>query len=161
MQDRQLSAMEAVLKALADKTRLRILGLLAGGEVCVCHIHESLRIPQPKASRHLAYLKRAGLVVDRKDGLWVHYRLASPRDGVIGAMLSSVTHVLTHLPVTTKDRQRFEKSDGVLRARLGEHVRWAHLLCGNGSGCRGTGRSPDVHRSLIALQAIAASTLSK
>ena len=112
MQDRQLSAMEAVLKALADKTRLRILGLLAGGEVCVCHIHESLRIPQPKASRHLAYLKRAGLVVDRKDGLWVHYRLASPRDGVIGAMLSSVTHVLTHLPVTTKDRQRFEKVTG-------------------------------------------------
>ena len=52
--------MERLFKALADATRLRILGSLLTGEVCVCHIHESLKTPQPKASRHLAYLRRAG-----------------------------------------------------------------------------------------------------
>ena len=55
---KHLSDMETLFKALADATRLRILGLLLTGEVCVCHIHESLKIPQPKASRHLAYLRR-------------------------------------------------------------------------------------------------------
>ena len=64
----RLDAMEGVLKALADKTRLRILGLLAAGEVCVCHLHKSLKLPQPTVSRHLAYLRRAGLVETRKDG---------------------------------------------------------------------------------------------
>ena len=57
---KQLSEMETLFKALADATRLRILGLLLTGEVCVCDIHESLKIPQPKASRHLAYLRRGG-----------------------------------------------------------------------------------------------------
>ncbi len=104
--------MEAVLKALADQTRLRILGLLVGGEVCVCHIHESLCISQPKASRHLAYLKRAGLVMGRKDGLWVHYRLAQPKDAVTGALLSAVAHFLTHVSSIEKDRQRAEQVTG-------------------------------------------------
>src|ERR1700752_1846813 len=72
---KQLPEMETLFKALADATRLRILGLLLTGEVCVCDIHESLKIPQPKASRHLAYLRRSGLVDTRRDGLWVHYRL--------------------------------------------------------------------------------------
>src|SRR5581483_2236938 len=69
---RQLRDMETLFKALADETRLRILGLLLSGEVCVCDIHESLKIPQPKASRHLAYLRRAGLVDTRREGLWIH-----------------------------------------------------------------------------------------
>ena len=62
---------------LADPTRLRIIGLLLGGEVCVCDIHASLEISQPKASRHLGLLRRAGLVQARREGLWVHYRLRS------------------------------------------------------------------------------------
>ena len=98
--------MEAVFKALADQTRLRILGLLAAGEVCVCEIHESLRIPQPTASRHLAYLKRAGLVTDRREGLWVHYRLAGQPDEVLRTVLESTMHSLTHLPTTTRDQAR-------------------------------------------------------
>jgi ArsR family transcriptional regulator len=73
--NRQLTGMETFFKALADATRLRILGLLMTGEVCVCHIHESLRIPQPKTSRHLAYLRHAGLVETRRDGLWIHCRM--------------------------------------------------------------------------------------
>ena len=78
--NKTLDDMETLFKALADATRLRILGLLLTGEVCVCHIHESLKIPQPKASRHLAYLRKAGLVDTRRDGLWVHYRMASLAD---------------------------------------------------------------------------------
>jgi len=102
----RIEAMEAVFKALGDQTRLRILGLLAAGEVCVCEIHESLRIPQPTASRHLAYLKRAGLVTGRREGLWVHYRLATPSDQVLRTVLDSTTHCLTHLPTTARDRAR-------------------------------------------------------
>ena len=75
--NKPLTEMERVFKALADTPRLRILGLLLTGEACVCHIHESLRISQPKASRHLAYLRRSGLVDTRKEGLWVLYRLAA------------------------------------------------------------------------------------
>ena len=102
----RLEALESMFKALADQTRLRILGLLATGEVCVCEIHESLGIPQPTASRHLAYLKRAGLVADRRDGLWVHYRLTPPGDDVLRTVLASTTHCLNHLPSTARDRER-------------------------------------------------------
>ena len=102
----RLDALESMFKALADQTRLRILGLLATGEVCVCEIHESLRIPQPTASRHLAYLKRAGLVADRRAGQWVHYRLTPPADEVLRAVLASATHGLSHVPSTRRDRER-------------------------------------------------------
>jgi len=108
----RIAAMEAVFKALADQTRLRILGLLAAGEVCVCEIHESLRIPQPTASRHLAYLKRAGLVTDRREGLWVHYRLATLSDEVLQTVLDSTTHCLTHVRTTARDRQRLCRQTG-------------------------------------------------
>src|ERR1700716_1668581 len=80
---KQLVEMESLFKALADATRLRILGLLLAGEVCVCDIHESLKIPQSKASRHLAYLRRSGLVETRRDGLWIHYRLGKLADPVL------------------------------------------------------------------------------
>lgn len=66
----------ALFKALAHDTRLRILNLLLGGEVCVCRIMEILQLPQSTASRHLGILKNAGLVEDRRDGIWVHYTLA-------------------------------------------------------------------------------------
>jgi ArsR family transcriptional regulator, arsenate/arsenite/antimonite-responsive transcriptional repressor len=104
--------LEGLFKALSDSTRLRILGLLTAGETCVCHIHESLRLPQPKVSRHLAYLRRAGLVQGRKDGLWVHYRVADPTDEVVAALLSSVRHCLSHVPVTSTDRRRLETRAG-------------------------------------------------
>lgn len=67
-----------LFKAFADPVRLRLLSLLAGGEVCVCHLHEALELPQSTVSRHLAYLRKRGLVVGRKEGLWVYYRLAKP-----------------------------------------------------------------------------------
>ena len=104
--DKRLVSLELLFKALADRTRLRILGLLADGEICVCHIHESLGVTQPKASRHLAYLRRAGLVAARKDGLWVHYRLASVPDPVMQALLDAVRHAIGHLESGEKDRRR-------------------------------------------------------
>ncbi|MGE5244061.1 MAG: ArsR/SmtB family transcription factor [Betaproteobacteria bacterium] len=109
---KQLVEMETLFKALADATRLRILGLLLTGEVCVCDIHESLRIPQPKASRHLAYLRRSGLVETRREGLWVHYRLGRLADPVLAAIVDAVRHALTHTDAVRRDAERLQKRNG-------------------------------------------------
>jgi ArsR family transcriptional regulator len=110
--DKDLLAFDRVFKALADPTRVRILGLLRGGEICVCHIYESLRLPQPLVSRHLAYLRRAGLVDTRKDGLWVYYRMAAPGDDATSTLLDTVRHVLSHISTIAKDAKRLEKKTG-------------------------------------------------
>src|SRR5437016_6359702 len=91
---KQVAEMERLFRALADSTRLRILGLLLTGEVCVCHIHESLRIPQSKVSRHLAYLRRAGLVETRRDGVWIHYRIAEASDPARETIREAVARTL-------------------------------------------------------------------
>src|SRR3954447_4796416 len=83
---KQLVQMEELFKALGDTTRLRILGLLLTGEVCVCDIHQSLKIPQSKTSRHLAYLRKSGLVETRREGLWVHYRLGTFAHRLLAAL---------------------------------------------------------------------------
>src|ERR1051325_1414527 len=103
MATRLLAEMDVLFKALADTTRLRILGLLLTGEVCVCHIHESLKIPQPKASRHLAYLRKSGLVDARREGLWMHYRLAELPDPVVESIAEVARHALMHLAIVHKD----------------------------------------------------------
>ena len=64
--------------ALSDRTRLRLLNLLDGREVCVCYFVEILALSQPKISRHLAYLRRAGVVAARRQGKWMHYRIVVP-----------------------------------------------------------------------------------
>ena len=110
--DKTVLAIEDLLKALADGTRLRILGLLLTGEICVCHIHESLRIPQPKTSRHLAYLRRAGLVETRREGLWVYYRLANAPDPVLRTIRDAVTHALGHIDSIHRDAERLRKRTG-------------------------------------------------
>jgi ArsR family transcriptional regulator len=118
--NKQMADMEQLFRALADVTRLRILGLLLTGEVCVCHIHESLRIPQPKASRHLAYLRRAGLVDTRKDGLWVHYRLAVSSDPILRIIQQAVANALRHVDAVQKDAGRLEKRTGCCLPVVGE-----------------------------------------
>ncbi len=110
--DKRLVTLETFFKGLADTTRLRILGLLLTGEVCVCHIHESLKIPQPKASRHLAYLRKAGLVAARREGLWMHYRVADLPDPVLQTLVEMVRHALTHLDAVQKDADRLQKKTG-------------------------------------------------
>jgi ArsR family transcriptional regulator, arsenate/arsenite/antimonite-responsive transcriptional repressor len=112
MKDARLATLEQAFKAFADPTRLRILGLLAGGEICVCNIHECLGVSQPTASRHLAYLRRKNLVVSRKDGLWVHYKLADLDEPVMRVLMSAVTHVLSHCDAVEKDRHRLEAQTG-------------------------------------------------
>jgi ArsR family transcriptional regulator len=124
---RPLHDMETVFKALADSTRLRILGLLLAGEVCVCHIHEALRVPQPKASRHLAYLRRAGLVTARRAGTWMHYRVADVSDPVMSALRQSVSHALQHQSVVRKDLERLERVTGCCIAPL--EAQAAHPCC--------------------------------
>jgi ArsR family transcriptional regulator, arsenate/arsenite/antimonite-responsive transcriptional repressor len=66
-----------VFKALSEETRLRIIKLLEGGELCVCDLVAALDMSQPKISFHLNVLKEAGLVIDRKQGKWAHYRLSA------------------------------------------------------------------------------------
>ena len=99
--DRELSALARSFRALSDPTRLRILALLGAGELCVCHIHTSLGIPQSKASRHLAYLRRAGFVRARKRGLWVHYAIAESA-GVV-PLLASLTSDLAQTEIVRND----------------------------------------------------------
>jgi len=81
--------------ALADPTRLRLLNLMDGREVCVCYFVEILKQGQPKISRHLAYLRRAGIVEARRDGKWIHYRIERPSDPravlILDATLQSFT----------------------------------------------------------------------
>jgi ArsR family transcriptional regulator len=74
---------ERFFQALGDNTRLRLLNLVGEQEICVCYLVEILGQSQPKISRHLAYLRRAGIVAARREGKWMHYRIAMPPD--IGA----------------------------------------------------------------------------
>jgi len=76
-----MKELEQYFKALGDANRLRILNLLLHGELCVCDIQFVLEASQPNVSRHLAYLKNSGLVLDRRDGLRIFYRLAEPKQG--------------------------------------------------------------------------------
>lgn len=72
--------LERLFQALGDRTRMRLLNLMRDGEVCVCFFVEALKTNQPKISRHLAYLRRAGVVDARREGKWVHYQIARPED---------------------------------------------------------------------------------
>jgi ArsR family transcriptional regulator len=94
--------------ALADPTRLRIVGLLTRGEVCVCDIYESLKIPQSKASRHLAYLRKAGIVATDKRGLWVYYRLADG-DTATRPVLEQLQAALGASETVKRDLARLER----------------------------------------------------
>ena len=79
---------------LADRTRLRLLNLMAGHEVCVCYLVEILGQSQPKISRHLAYLRRAGIVAARREGKWMHYRIVEPADAGAAKILRETLAVL-------------------------------------------------------------------
>ena len=107
---KDLEALTNVYAALADPTRLRILSLLGDDEVCVCHLHASLAVPQPTASRHLAYLRKSGLVEARRDGVWMHYRLARIDNPVVAAVITAALHALTHTVISGKDERRLQQA---------------------------------------------------
>ncbi|HQU47320.1 MAG: transcriptional regulator [Planctomycetia bacterium 21-64-5] len=105
-----LKASSQLLKALADPVRLRILHLLLeADEVCVCHIHEALELPQPTVSRHLAYLRKRGLVTGRKEGLWVHYRLAKAKTNLHRGIMVCLHTCLTDMQELRRDRERLKR----------------------------------------------------
>jgi ArsR family transcriptional regulator len=94
---------DALFRALADRTRLRLLNLIADKEICVCYFVDVLEMSQPKISRHLAYLRRAGLVAARRQGRWMHYRLLPPADPVAAAILKETLTHLRQMPGMAKD----------------------------------------------------------
>src|SRR5881275_400996 len=96
---------ELFFAALADKTRLRLLNLMRDGEVCVCFFAGTLGTNNPKISRHLAYLKRAGLVAGRRDGKWMHYRINKPTDTNRAAILEDVFKSFENDPQMKKDKK--------------------------------------------------------
>lgn len=110
--NRDLENLDRLLKALADPTRLRIVGLLRSGEVCVCHIHESLKITQPKASRHLAYLRRANVVRTDKRGLWVYYGLAEQLNPAAQRVLDQACDAIADVREAKADAARLESKLG-------------------------------------------------
>jgi ArsR family transcriptional regulator, arsenate/arsenite/antimonite-responsive transcriptional repressor len=97
-----------LFKAFADPVRLRLLSLLADGEVCVCHLHEALDLPQSTVSRHLAYLRKRGLVLGRKEGLWVHYRLAKPAGELHRNLIGCVGACCQEIDTLKRDRQKLD-----------------------------------------------------
>jgi len=98
-----------VFRAFADETRLRILNLLLDGEMCVCDLCEVLDLLQPKISRHLGYLARAGLVTVRQEGKWKHDSLAEKPGKLHSSLLSCVRGCLGDIDVLKSDRRRRRK----------------------------------------------------
>ena len=89
---------EALLAAVAEPTRLRLLAMLGPGESCVCDLVGALDLPQPLVSRHLGVLRRAGLVAARRQGLWMHYSLAEPRSEGHAKLLDALAALQADIP---------------------------------------------------------------
>jgi len=100
---------ELFFRALADRTRLRLLNLMRTEEVCVCFFVEILKTNQPKISRHLAYLRRAGIVGVRRDRQWMHYRIVEPADATAARVLNEVLSWLANDQEMQRDRERLVK----------------------------------------------------
>ena len=96
--------------ALSDRTRLRLLNLMDGREVCVCYFVEVLGQSQPKISRHLAYLRRAGVVAARREGKWMHYRIVSPGHAGATQILRETLAVLREEKAMQQDLARLNKA---------------------------------------------------
>jgi ArsR family transcriptional regulator len=103
-------SLDRLFRALGDPTRLRLLNLMAGQEVCVCFFTEVIGAPQPKISRHLAYLRKAGIVSARREGKWMHYRLAAPLSPHVASILKSVLDALKQDKQLQRDCQRLNRA---------------------------------------------------
>jgi len=96
--------------ALADRTRLRLLNLMDGKEVCVCYFVEILGQSQPKISRHLAYLRRVGIVAARREGKWMHYRIVAPKHAGAARILIETLSVLSEDKAMQADLKRLNNA---------------------------------------------------
>lgn len=98
-----------IFKAFSDETRLRILHLLLKGELCICELMEVLQLPQSNVSRHMAYLKNAGLVDDRREAVWVYYSLAEPKSGVHACQLKCLAECFDDYDALDRDDARLDE----------------------------------------------------
>jgi ArsR family transcriptional regulator, arsenate/arsenite/antimonite-responsive transcriptional repressor len=103
------SGADAKFRAFSDQTRLRILHLLQSGELCVNHLVQIIDVPQPTASRHLAYLRRAEMVVTRKDGQWIYYALAPARSVFHQKLLECLSKCFDEVEALRADQKRARK----------------------------------------------------
>jgi ArsR family transcriptional regulator, arsenate/arsenite/antimonite-responsive transcriptional repressor len=108
-QTESLGGADLMFRAFSDRTRLRILHVLLGGELCVGDIVGILQAPQPRISRHLAYLRKANLVVVRKSGLWSHYSLASAKTPFHRKLLECLAKCFGEVPELQADKARAAK----------------------------------------------------
>lgn len=102
--------LEKVFGALADRTRLRLLNLMRGGEVCVCFFVDVLDEPQPKISRHLAFLRKAGLVSARREAKWMHYSIAQPKNETVRRVFEQTMTALSTDAEMRRDRAALTKA---------------------------------------------------
>ena len=103
-------SLDLLFRALADPTRLRLLNLIGDQEICVCYLVEILRMSQPKISRHLAYLRKAGIVAARREGKWMHYRIATPSDQVATRILRETMKHLSDKSEMKRDVSRLRSA---------------------------------------------------
>lgn len=101
---------DVMFRAFSDSTRLRILNLLKPGELCVCELVRVLDLPQPKVSRHLAYLRKAGLVSGRKDGLWMYYTLAPAKNSFHQKLMECLSCCFQDVPALANDAKRLGRT---------------------------------------------------
>jgi len=102
--------LDQFFRALSDRTRLRLIHLMSEQEICVCYFIEVIGAPQPKISRHLAYLRRAGLVAARREGKWMHYRLTIPGDPHAAAILKTTLDALKESAEMQRDCERLNRA---------------------------------------------------
>jgi ArsR family transcriptional regulator len=103
-------SLDRLFRALGDPTRLRLLNLMAEQEICVCYFTAVIGAPQPKISRHLGYLRKAGIVAARREGKWMHYRLAVPSSPHVASILKSVIEALKQDKELQRDCQRLNRA---------------------------------------------------
>jgi len=103
-----IADLDALFRGFADPTRLRVLNALAAGELCVCDLVEMLGLPQPTVSRHLAYLRRMGLVEATREWKFAHYRLAEPTNAVHRNLVNCVRSCFTGVPSLDAERAEAE-----------------------------------------------------
>ncbi len=107
-----MTSMQTFFIALADKTRRRILNLIGEHEISVGYLTEILEVSQPKISRHLAYLRNAGIVSARRDGKWIYYQIETPEDPYAARVLSDTLEWLESQKTMRKDREKASSLDG-------------------------------------------------
>jgi ArsR family transcriptional regulator, arsenate/arsenite/antimonite-responsive transcriptional repressor len=104
-----MSDPETIFKACGDATRLRILALLQGNELCVCEIEAALSLSQPNASRSLAILKNAGIIQSRKQAQWAYYKISDEFFAQYPALCTALEQICAELPMTKTDKDTLKR----------------------------------------------------